>query len=136
MDCRQEYEKFRNKTEVTNEYNLLAKKEYLRSLSEGDKESVARMDSAMIVAFFSAWDIQQQEIERLKGDRWISVEDRLPENMDSVITYREESGSVFPAIYLNEKFQAPDTFKRGFSELGGVVTHWQPLPEPPKGVEG
>jgi hypothetical protein len=59
---------------------------------------------------------------------WISVKDRLPEN-------RQE---VLGAYVLEELEQSVLLFARGEfrtkygSEFYGVVTHWMPLPEPPK----
>ena len=61
---------------------------------------------------------------------WISVEDRMPDNLDRVITYRACSGSVFPAVYIVDTFKA--FCVSGFMELGGEVTHWMPLPDAPE----
>jgi hypothetical protein len=64
-------------------------------------------------------------------NEWISVEDRLPENLDGIITYRDESGLVTPATFLNGDFQGISINSGGFVKLGGNITHWMPLPEPP-----
>ena len=61
---------------------------------------------------------------------WISVKDRLPDDGDKVISYREEWGFVTACIYLLGEFQYLNYGK--FNPLGGVVTHWMPLPEPPE----
>ena len=62
--------------------------------------------------------------------KWISVKDRLPDDGDKVISYRKELGFVTACIYLLGEFQYLDYGK--FNPLGGVVTHWMPLPEPPE----
>jgi hypothetical protein len=62
--------------------------------------------------------------------QWISVKDRLPE-VDEV--YIGSDGTyVFPIYYL-----AKSTFRNGSlwsweGESYPEVTHWMPLPEPPK----
>lgn len=63
---------------------------------------------------------------------WISVEDRLPEELDGVITYRGECGHVTAATFLNGDFQGISISVGGFVKLGGNVTHWMPLPNPPE----
>ena len=62
------------------------------------------------------------------GDQWVSVEDRLPGMWWHVMAH--SCGVTHRAfIDKNEKWSSVDN---------GVllnVTHWMPLPEPPKGVE-
>lgn len=62
--------------------------------------------------------------------QWISVEDRLPEEKVSCIvhyihTYCDNDGywAIGFCFYDGEKFQFEPAYK---------VTHWMPLPEPPK----
>ena len=59
---------------------------------------------------------------------WISVKDRLPLN-DTYIHVTTD-GVVVPAYWHNDRFYAFTAI--GVATVGGV-THWQPLPEPPKG---
>ena len=56
---------------------------------------------------------------------WISIDDRLPEKDEGVIIYPMD-GMVGHADYF---FNAFSTW--GYGEVNGV-THWMPLPEPPK----
>ena len=60
--------------------------------------------------------------------KWISVKDRLPEN-DAYINVTTD-GVVIPAYWHNDRFYAFTAI--GVATVGGV-THWMPLPEPPKG---
>ena len=69
-------------------------------------------------------------IERLESERdaalskvpkWISVEDRLPDHNQRVLAYRAESRDTF------EEFR----MCCGWA-IKGKITHWMPLPEPPK----
>jgi len=71
----------------------------------------------------------KKEIERLKGEReWISVKDRLPEIWkDYLVT---DGGACMVAEFMIES-QEWNFF--GISWWSnGHVTHWMPLPEPPK----
>lgn len=64
------------------------------------------------------------DVKQRKGE-WISVEERLPDNGETVLTVDNEGYMIVASWY----------------ELGGwflpvcranPVTHWIPLPEPPK----
>lgn len=67
--------------------------------------------------------------------KWIPVSERLPDKEGSYLVYTER-GSVYASHFYTRK-----TFHNGYvreaqwSQRGKVkVTHWMPLPEPPKGV--
>ena len=62
---------------------------------------------------------------------WISVKDRLPEEKANCIVYykhaycdNDDYWAIGICFYDGEKFQMDLPYK---------VTHWMPLPEPPKG---
>jgi hypothetical protein len=61
-----------------------------------------------------------------KGE-WISVEERLPEECTHVIVH-DEDGTVGEAFH-----SISDHFEWVANEKIAFVTHWMPLPEPPKG---
>lgn len=71
---------------------------------------------------------------------WISVEDRLPETDDPVLVwYCNENGDFYPTVGSYSKWF--DTDKMYWStDLDGnemvyppvKITHWMPIPEPPK----
>jgi hypothetical protein len=56
---------------------------------------------------------------------WIAVKDRLPDRVNVLAAYRFGVGE---AKFINGKFF---TISSIYSEYPGV-THWQPLPSPPK----
>lgn len=64
--------------------------------------------------------------------QWISIKDYLPENKKGVIA---SNGDLVGELYFNyDKFNHPydcemDVYDIEFIES---VTHWMPLPEPPK----
>lgn len=59
-------------------------------------------------------------------DEWISVEERLPEEGSCVLAYSEFGigYSICVKYYRHKRF---------WNDGGESVTHWMPLPEPPKG---
>ena len=64
---------------------------------------------------------------------WISVKDRLPEEkVNYIVHYRhaycddDDYWAIGIYFYDGEKFQINPAYK---------VTHWMPMPEPPKEVE-
>lgn len=63
---------------------------------------------------------------------WISVEDQLPEECELVYAIRE--GNVEPGIY---KFMAKDQWEWAprFIACLDDITHWMPLPQPPRKEE-
>ena len=60
---------------------------------------------------------------------WISVEDRLPT--------LDETGYTYVLVCMSDEFITAADYTRnegfGLWEDSGEVTHWMPLPEPPKG---
>ena len=73
---------------------------------------------------------------------WISVKDRLPEEDDNyIVTVCDEGCSDGEGIWYStvvvvaEYYKGSWTWYEGSSEysLEGIVTHWMPLPKPPKG---
>ena len=62
-----------------------------------------------------------------QAQKWIPVTERLPKN-DTYILVNTE-GVVIPAHWHNDRMYAFTAI--GVATVGGV-THWMPLPEPPK----
>ena len=69
--------------------------------------------------------IQQLEAQIPK---WISVEERLPEEFVDVLVFRDGCYAI-ACITNNEPV---DGLVWSFTGIGGNPTHWMPLPEPPK----
>ena len=67
--------------------------------------------------------------------KWIPVTERLPKEHDSCIVYRKGTFGHFSML----RYTPALGFHFYDSEWGDVtvdnVTHWMPLPEPPKEVE-
>ena len=62
--------------------------------------------------------------------KWISVKDRLPDDCVEVLVYDTDCGIVI-GWYDKEI----GDFAADFISPLDAVTHWQPLPEPPKDGE-
>lgn len=65
---------------------------------------------------------------------WISVDDRLPEYEGTYLVYTE-IGSIYAShFYTKKRFASGYVREAQWSQRGTVkVTHWMPLPKPPKG---
>lgn len=59
--------------------------------------------------------------------KWISIKDRLPEISKQVLTY--ETGNPAMPIKVNYIHNYENEFAYGRNKN---ITHWMPLPEPPK----
>lgn len=61
-------------------------------------------------------------------DKWISVEDELPEEIGRYWCYLEEQNDLGKSHYQWNCGFNGDVFS---PDVGSKVTHWQPLPTPP-----
>ena len=76
-------------------------------------------------------DLRRENTElRARVPKWISVDERLPENFISVLGYMTDAGE-FPPV--RECYTVGNAFF--FPALGDVhpVSHWCEMPQPPKG---
>ena len=84
----------------------------------------------LLIALLTAIDAlgQNTTVEAEPEKEWISVKDRMPEEGVDVL--------VYGYIYLNRKGADVDFVDRESGNFfyydEGEVTHWRPLPEPPK----
>ena len=63
---------------------------------------------------------------------WISVDDRLPEESGYYLVFADIGRNE--VLSYSKKYQAFNTFDDSYSESNVIpVTHWMPLPNPPKG---
>jgi hypothetical protein len=68
---------------------------------------------------------------------WISVKDRLPEYLQIVDIYSPYDGRVTDVKFIgyegNEEWVSQnEEWVSQYVRWRGFVTHWMPLPEPPK----
>ena len=56
---------------------------------------------------------------------WISVKERLPEKWQDIIAYDAKNQEIHLAYMTEDAWVGV--------RMNGKVTHWMPLPQPPKG---
>ena len=107
------------------------------------KKIAEKQDKAMYgredVAFYQAIKIIREEPATYvqPADRWISCKEKMPEDNTSVLfVYVSENGvkSVHYGYHQTLKGLGSSWAKPsgGWQYCDDDVTHWQPLPEPPK----
>ena len=78
-------------------------------------------------------DLRRENAElRARVPKWISVNDRLPEPFVSVLVHmpgEEPCPTVREGFISNDGIWQSAMFRRE----PGEVTHWKPMPQPPKG---
>ena len=103
------------------------------------RPSSVRLNTEIICDQAEQIDNLKAEVERLRGDGWISVKERLPEKNAGVTIYTPHGGVDTRALGMCDDdpnglwycYKGADEPLR-FNE----VTHWRPLPEPPRGENG
>jgi hypothetical protein len=63
-----------------------------------------------------------------KNNGWISLSERLPKNEDDVLVI-DRNGKISTASFVGGIWF---DYNNEFHEESDSITHWQPLPEPPK----
>jgi len=69
--------------------------------------------------------------ERRETDRWISVEERMPEPRVAVMVYCPERKNQYCAFYADKHWQVFGAYDTVWEE----VTHWKPLSQDPQESE-
>ena len=73
----------------------------------------------------------QKRIEELEQERrWTSVDERLPNSSERVLIRMSNYYTVIASYFRNQK-----CWKNDAGATVHNVTHWQPLPQPPKEEE-
>ena len=71
------------------------------------------------------------------GDKWVSTAERLPEEEGWYLVYttpKRAHKSINKAMFCKGyEWCDPEPYWRGAGGHWANVTHWMPLPEPPKG---
>ena len=98
------------------------------------QDDADRMSNNIHLYCTQAADVIEELTDNNVG-KWISVEERLPEHLTSVIVHRKDGG-----IFMWEYFDTSPTDECLIDDSMNVysfydVTHWMPLPEPPKQAE-
>lgn len=84
------------------------------------------------VKYKQAIDLAFDALREQEQREWISVEERLPEDYERVLVYLDENIGVVLHTDTDRITQ-----NKKWVRWPGNVTHWMPLPMPPKeGAEG
>ena len=75
-------------------------------------------------------DVMDYAISALERDRWISVEERLPGYIEYVLCCGSKGGQFIGRVSHSAEGKKAWAFQPGGN--GRRITHWKPLPEPPK----
>ena len=127
---------FRIANTVTHERNLVGCK-YVQAMLE----DMAKATHAELMQQQAEITSLREQLEIAKKDGWISVKDRLPENVHiknltvghskAVLGYVTDNLCTFCVSYDYER-KAWRYFDDCHNIVWHEITHWQPLPEPPK----
>lgn len=97
--------------------------------------------TAMIDALSDACEVAVAALRELEERRWIPVTERLPDtNGTFIVTACDEGCSHGEGIWYDTVVVAAEYYKGAWTwdengteyDLEGIVTHWMPMPEPPK----
>lgn len=73
--------------------------------------------------------------------KWIDIKDELPTQCEDVLTFSvipdeeiyEDYSPIYVGFYENGTFYSTYDYYESYNYISlGYVTHWMPLPEPPK----
>ena len=82
-------------------------------------------------AFEAIQETAHLAISALERDRWISVEESLPEDFQKVLVFWwEHSEPMIDTAFWQKDAKHFDG--QHWVRMEDKVTHWRPLPEPPK----
>lgn len=102
----------------------LERKAAIKAIYESDPNGIRR------TLGFNVGQIEEalRAVPAVSVPQWISVKDRLPDDNDRVIAFRPYEAEVSAYRYC---VKWGWSLKTSMSYNG--ITHWMPLPEPPKG---
>ena len=120
-----------------------AKRELLSwAVSLNHPEYLMKDDALHVIDSIPAADVVEQEQESKLLNGWISVQDRLPEEDENyIVTACDEGCSAGEGIWYSTVVVVAEYYKGSWTwydggreySLEGIVTHWMPMPQPPKG---
>ena len=105
-------------------------------------EYLMKDDALHVIDSIPAADVVEQEQESKPLNGWISVQDRLPDKDGCyIVTACDEGCSCGDGIWYDTVVIEAEHYKGEWSwnengteyDITDLVTHWQPMPNPPKG---
>ena len=106
--------------------SLLTKKFVYGGLVQGKNAWIVQINSE---GSFSHILVDPETVEWLEPEKWISVTERLPKDRNMrVLVKLSDANSIMGTPAIDTDRYVIDEWVR----YGNFVTHWMPLPEPPK----
>ena len=91
-----------------------------------------RMDNITMPGARSMYAMAIDALREQEKRRWIPVTERLPEHFRPVIVCREKGKGEY---IVEQGFKDVGDWWKVYGTRTKNVTHWMPLPEPPKEVQ-
>lgn len=104
---------------------MIDKNELINSIAWHDQQG-------MISSIDDVLDIIEAYPTLTPQNEWVSVEERLPEN-GQIVLFHQKDGFIYCAEYFaGNALMSPGWFIDNDSWDAKEVTHWMPIPAPPK----
>ena len=103
-----------------------------RSLLTGHPSNEQLIEDLRQIALFIENNSGNNMPKELTADDWVSVEERLPKVTENVNVWIPENNRVITAYKINEHFERYSIMQGKWVRPHGKITHWKPLPQPPK----
>ena len=94
-------------------------------------DGVARCDIANLLVVLERENKALQKQLEAAQPKWFSAKENLPQNDDHYLVFTSDNNAAEVAIYYGDG----EWLTRDLTNLTPLVTHWMPLPAPPKEVE-
>ena len=132
--------------------NVIENNEIFKELLNGIKSAIESCISFNEPLDEKSWNDQhgiiisineaKQIVEQLESNQWISVEDGLPEDGTTVICFAQDINGIRHDQVCFFKLYSIDSYvfdvivgtlnTTTYADITDQVTHWMPLPQPPK----
>ena len=99
-------------------------------MGEDCKTCTHFIDATNCAAVVSAKKLYNAGYRKQSEGEWVSVEERLPKGDDRVLVYLKDNPMSYTRIDTDR------LVSKEWVRWGDNVSHWKPLPEPPKKKDG
>lgn len=118
--------------ELSHEFHLDDSDDYTEGKLSEAADAIEELQKAVNFHKFNS-ELWEDKYNSLADEKWIPVTERLPEFEDAVLCMRKSN--VYGVRPHQEILYVDEYGFKNYDDIylaDGVVTHWMPLPEPPK----